>query len=632
MNKTIVDKFRKLTASGVVEWLHFGIPIIIGLFVIMLIIHILHFGGPRESMAARAESEILRFSLASSTTPNTRNTHRILSFSVSDSDLMTMSRAPNLLLNDAHISEYASVLEYVARHNPRWIVLSWLTHAHPMTPEYLAPITSLIDRLNIRDRTTIAINFFASGNINKNYAKRYNIVEARDCYHEINLHCTYAPEWSWMPQQIFSRFLPSTESILSTNLPHHLPNLVLNLPTISSIPNFNFMDTRDPVAGRIPSNAIVFIGNMATQDIMFRDNKEVLQRTYTAQSEPRRSLQQDGTPWHIFWAGVTMMLTESRAINVAPRFVIYGLAVLLGCLIFLLAFRRVDYWTFVIPILVVSLVLVINFITIGKFYYYLPVTPILIACITAIPAAIFVISTLNNYRKWKLLAMARRAEESGDLKQNFLQLISHNLNTPIAQLKGLLEILTINSPQNLSLNRALNLVDYVRLAARSALATSAVSSRTLNPQRRSLRSLMEGFLDDEGSFFRRMNLEVVIREFNEGPQGGVWSKSVYLDSDLLCSCLLYAIVLHTSQNDCAQVLINAIVAPGTNDDPDVLHISLQAIGDRDTATQIDPPPFLQETLNRYLNAVEHANLISFRIIESEALLSFKSPSIIQINP
>jgi len=626
MKTMITGLFVNFKNKRISEWFQFGTPILIGLLTVLLIIHILHFGGPRESLAARAESEIMRFSLANTATALKSEGPQVLSFSVSDSDLMTLSRAPNPALNDAHIAEYANVLSYVSRFNPQWVVLSWLTHAHPMTPEYLAPLTSLIDRLELRDRVTIAINFLASGNIDPNFAKRYNIVEARDCYHDINLHCTYSQEWTWMPQQIFARFLTEPKKFISTNLPHHLPNIVLNLPTINSLPNFNFTDAREPVAGTIPRNAIVFIGNQSTQDVMFRDNKDVLQRSFTAQSSPRRSLQQDGTPWHRFWAAMTAMFIDARALHVAPGFVISGLAVLCGLLVFSIAFRRIDRLTFIIPVCIISSLLLLNLLTISTFHYYLPITPILITCITAIPSAIFLMGALNNYKKWKLLAVARRADESGDLKQNFLQLISHNLNTPIAQLKGLLEILSAESPDILPLSRALILTDYVRITAKAALATSATPTRTTSPQRRTLRSVIDSFLDDEAGFLKRMNLEVNLRELNEELENGVWSKTLALDFDLISNCLISGVILQAMSNNCSQVTINAIITPGTEENEDVLHISLQTSGNRPQDSHLDPPPFMRETIERYLDAVIAANLISFRSNESEATISFKPRS------
>lgn len=608
--------------SKLPDWLKFSTPIFIGIIIIFLIIHILHFGGPRESLVARAESEIMRYSLLNSAATNEINNSNVIVFSVKDQDLNTLMRAPNEGLNDAHILEYVNVLEYVARYSPRWVVVSWLTHAHPLTPEYLAPLLQVIDRLSIRNKVSIAINFFASGHPDPAYARKFNFIEARDCYHEINLHCTYSPEWTWMPQQIFSRFLSDPQKFTSTNLPHHLPNILLNLPQIESIKTYSFNDAKDPVAGKIDSDAVIFIGNDATQDVMFRDNKEVLQRTFTSQSRLRRSLQQDGIPWHVFWGAMTAMFVQERGVKVAHTLVIYGLALTLGFIIFSQAFRRISSWTFITPSFVIILLLLINTFTISRMNFYVPIMPILISCISSLVIAVFVMGALNHYRKWKLLAIERRADEFADLKQNFLQLVSHNLNTPIAQLKGLLEILTLDAPSNSTLHRALILSDFVRLTSKAALATSAASTRHPSLQKRSLKSVIEDLMDDEGGFFKRLNLRIDLGELQNADKEINWTRELWMDHETIANCIVGAIILQATPNKAAEILIRVIATPSVNEGEEVLFVSLQNSSTKDRNNDLDPPPFMLDTIRGYLEAVMSSGNVQFRATESETLLSF----------
>lgn len=610
------------TISKPSGWLKFLTPIFIGMLIIFLIIHILHFGGPRESLVARAESEIMSYSLLNSATSKAISDRKVIVFSVKDPDLEIMTRAPHESLNDAHILEYASVLEYVSRYNPRWVVVSWLTHAHPLTPEYLAPLLQVIDRLPIRSKISIAINFFAGGSPDLAYAKKFNFIEARDCYHEINLHCTYSPEWTWMPQQIFSRLLNNPQKFISTNLPHHLPNVLLNLPKIESIPSYSFTDAKDPVAGTIDSDSVIFIGNDATQDVMFRDNKEVLQRTLTSQSRLKRNLQQDGIPWHVFWAAMTTMLLEERGVRVADTAFIYGIALSLSFIIFFHAFRKISIWTFITPSFVIILLLLINTFTIHRMNLYLPIMPILITCISSLIIAVFVMGALNHYRKWKLLAIARRADEFADLKQNFLQLVSHNLNTPIAQLKGLLEILTLDAPPNSTLHRALILSDFVRLTSKAALATSAASTRQPNLQRRSLKTVVEDLLDDEGGFFRRMNLRIELGDLQKADTEFNWTRELWMDHETLSNCIVCAAILQATSNKISEIVIRVIATSSVNEGEETLFISLQNSSRRESSNDLDPPPFMLDTISGYLDAVMSTGNIQLRATETETLLTF----------
>jgi signal transduction histidine kinase len=608
-----------------VAWLRFAAPIVTGLLLIWLIIHIMYFGGPRESLVARTESEVLRFSLRNSVYSTGESGKQVIAFSASSTDLKVTKRAPHPALNDAHIMEYAHVLEYVARHNPKWVVMSWLTQAHPMTPEYLEPLTSTIDRLRIHDRVTLALNFFSAGTIDPNFARRYNVFEARDCYHEINLHCSFSPDWSWMPQQILSRFLPEPDKYTSTNLPHHLPNIILNLPDIGSLRQFSFLDARDPVASSIPEGSIVFIGNGAEQDVMFRDNKEVLQRTYVARSITNRSLQADGIPWHIFWASMTTMLLDFKMVQVAPMWFGYLLCLIFFVLILLLAFRKIDRTSIIFFVIIAVGLLSFNLFSVPYFQYYLPVTPIFISCFVTLTSSIFLRIAMNNYRKSRLLATAQKADEARDLKQNFLQLISHNLNTPIAQLRGLLELLAAETPTNTSIGNALLLADFVRITARATLATSAMPTRTPLIQHLNVDDVLGRFLDDESAFLERFGTKVVIGTPADSISHEELIRLKQLDVELVATTILFSILIVTAELESSEVSVTIPSSPSHGQDKDTLHIAIKAVLDKGPAARrINPPPFMLETLNRYLDTAAANNRISIQISQNEALLSIKA--------
>jgi hypothetical protein len=585
----------------------------------------MYFGGPRESLVARTEGEVLRFSLRNSVYATAGNGNQVISFSASDSDLKVTKRAPNRALNDAHITEYAYILEYVARHNPKWIVMSWLTQAHPMTPEYLEPLTATIDRLKIHDRVTLAVNFFASGTIDSNFARRYNVVEARDCYHEINLHCSFSPDWTWMPQQIFSKFLHEPDKYASTNLPHHLPNIILNLPEAGSLRQFSFLDARDPVASSIPEESIVFIGNRAQQDVMFRDNKEVLQRTYVAPSLTNRSLQADGIPWHIFWAAMTAMLLDFKMVQVAPEWLDYLLCLIFFVLVSWLAFRKVDRASIFLFASIAIGLLSFNLFSVRYFQFYLPVTPIFISCFITLTSSIFLRIAINNYRKSRLLATAQRADEARDLKQNFLQLISHNLNTPIAQLRGLLELMAAETPTNISICNALLLSDFVRITARATLATSAMPTRTPLIENLKISEVFSRFLEDESAFLERFGTNVLIKAPSDSNSADDMTPLQQLDVDLLATTLLFSILIATAELESSEVSVTILSSPSQGQDSNIIHIAIKAVaGDGPTPRRINPPPFMLETLNRYLDTAAASNRITIQIGQAEALLSIKN--------
>jgi signal transduction histidine kinase len=623
MRQNAKKKTKKSLFRHKYSWFKFTLPVLISLAIVILIIHVIYLGGPRESIASGIESEIMRLSLSKRVPPITAQSKSVVTFSVSDADLKVITTAPNRLLRDAHISEYASVLEYVIRSNPRWVVLSWLSHAHPLTPEYLKPLTDLIERSGARDKVTLAINFFAGGRLDPSYIQRFNIVEAIDCYHLINLHCTVSPKWSWMPQQVFSRFIDNALGVTSTDLQHHLPNIILNVPDLNKLTKYSFMDAREPVAGILPQEALVFIGNAATQPIMFRNNKEVLQRTFTAQSDASQTLQQNGIPWHVFWAGLTAMLLQSNTLQVATKPVVYSVIIALGLGFLLLALRRIDKFSFIVPIGVIAFVLFGNLYLIPA-GLYLPVAPILVTCIIALPIAFILIEMRTHYKQTKLRASAKKAEKISNLKQNFLQLMSHNLNTPIAQLKGLLELLVTDGQKNATLKMSLRLTDFMRVTTKIALATSVTSKTNLNTQRITLRESLERFLDDEAGFFNRIGVDLQTLNYSDEVTKNNFDRILHFDPEIISNCLLTGIILHVASQPTNEILITTMITPGeSGEERGSLHILLQSQNSGVEKTNHDIPEFLRHTMSRYIEGITASGRASLNLGMKETLLIFK---------
>ena len=226
--KITMQNFNQKISRRIPNWARLLFPLILGSLLILIVVKIMYFGGKRESLAAQSESAIIRWALAYAAEP-TLSANKVVTISVTDDDLPALERAPHPQLIDAHIREYAAVLEQVAASQPDWIVVSWLTYAHPITQEYLQPLTDVIDRLQLRSKTTLAVNLYASGTIAPEFMSAYNIVEARDCYYEINAFCTVAPDWSWMPQQIINRYFKTEQRC---RIPYRMFYLIYRRQTV----------------------------------------------------------------------------------------------------------------------------------------------------------------------------------------------------------------------------------------------------------------------------------------------------------------------------------------------------------------------------------------------------------------
>lgn len=575
-------------------------PILLGTALISIVVSTVWFGGKRESLAAYAEASLLRAALKFAVEPADPSS-QVVVISVKSTDLYTLERSPYQTLRDVHIEEYASIVESVAAHNPRMIVISWLGNAHPLTSEYLRPLTDVIDRLGIADRTILAIHLFAAGTVPEDISRKYQVAEARDCYYEVNSFCTWNPSWTWMPQRLADAFWKKKRPwTVSTNLPHTLPNFALNLPALDSIGTFSFLDFRPPVTVELNQGSIVFIGNDAPQDLQFRNNKDLLQRTFVASSKQTRSLMTDGVPFHVFWAGMAQMFLEDRAVAIVP-FWICQICLLLMCCGIIAAIHYLGGWALA-PFLVSSLSLpVLNALSLKYFKVYMPVIPMIAAGFVIFIAATFISIAASSYRRWRLIAAKANAEQTADIKENFISLISHNLNTPIAQLKGLLDLLIQRQTDAKTLEEARLSLDYMRVTVQAVLNATSMTKNPPSILPGTVLQFWKDFIENEQSLFRKFKIKLAVTPDQEDElDGEIWFYRYSFDMQACRSALLSAIVLAHVKYSVTEMNVHLSPLNPEPGDPRGLIIRMDW---KPTDVKLDfefSPDFIVNAISRYL--------------------------------
>ena len=617
-----INNMNQVISRRIPNWVRLLFPLILGGLLIALIIYIFYFGGKRESLIARGESAMIRWALSNATEEANPKKSKVVTISVTDDDAPFIRLAPSEQLLDAHISEYASVLETIAATNPEWIVVSWLTYAHPVTPEYLKPLTDVIDRLNIHKKTTLAVNLYASGTIPPEFMTTYNIVEARDCYYDVNLFCTVSPDWTWMPQQVMNRYFRDPgDRIVSLNLPHVLPNILLNLPDPNSIQRHSFLDFRPPAMSDIASGSIIFIGNNTRQPLHFRNNKDAIQKTYVASSSDDTSLMQDGIPWHNFWAAMTSMFIESKMIAVAPAWVDWTIVTLttIAAVICL----RVMGSLAIAPFFAISLLLpFINIPLVSWFQLYIPVMPVVVTGITIFMATTFISVAFSSYKKWRLIAAEELADSTTDIKQNFIHLISHNLNTPVAQLRGLLDILASQSTSDRGIARASVLIEYIRLTVRAVLNTTTMANQAPRISEHSIRQMAREFLENEGSFFRRTGTELLVTPpQDDDTLGEIWFYTFNFDRQMVELSILYAAAFVALRSGASG--INLDFSPVNDEPADPKGLIVTVSARFATAQSHDfETAFPVNALRQFLEMIAHRGFMSLAETDSSMTMTF----------
>jgi len=383
------------------------------------------------------------------------------------------------------------------------------------------------------------------------------------------------------------------------------------------------MDMQPPALSAIPSHAIVFIGNNSTQNVSFRNNKDALQRSYIASSTSRRSLMKDGIPWHIFWAAMTSMFLDHKTIAVAPTWFILAACTIVAILIAFGIYRLggLALATFFALALLSPLA---NIVSVRFFNLYIPMMPILIIGFVSFSATVFISVTLSSYRKYRLVASENLADETADIKQNFLQLISHNLNTPIAQLRGLLDLLALQKLPDQNINRAQILIDYLRLTVRAVLDANLPKTTAAPPKKISLVALLEELMDNESHFFSRMEVELQIDKSPQDSSTDPWHRLWPLDQDVFSNCITYSALLisNISQNAMIGIRFDTRDSSPGHEPSLLVDLSLIKNGTDNLQPDLD---VMREAFWRYLENAQRQHLIEIRSTSFGLTLEFVNP-------
>jgi hypothetical protein len=133
------------------------------------------------------------------------------------------------------------------------------------------------------------------------------------------------------------------------------------------------------------------------------------------------------------------------------------------------------------------------------------------------------------------------------------------------------------------------------------------------------------FLDDESAFLERFGTKVIIGAPVDSTSPDEMTRLQQLDVDLLTTTLLFSVLVITAELESSEVSITIPSSTSHGQDTDTIHIAIKAVAvTRAASRRITPPPFMLETLNRYLDTASVNNRITIKIDQAEALLSIKN--------
>jgi signal transduction histidine kinase len=210
-----------------------------------------------------------------------------------------------------------------------------------------------------------------------------------------------------------------------------------------------------------------------------------------------------------FWGGFLYLLIKDSLIAMPPFLLSAALSIVFAMLLILITIRvsvasgLLTYVGFAVAMPMV------NGILLRQANLYVPLFESLFFGLSLFLFAGFGRLSFAAYDRLAIIEKRRLHAYSADLKGNFISLLSHNLNTPIAQMQGLVDVLNL-SAQDLDESKILHLRFYVaqlEIFVKGVLNAVAIEELNLSTLPVSLAKLPRAVEDAVGSQIKRLGIE-----------------------------------------------------------------------------------------------------------------------------
>lgn len=261
----------------------------------------------------------------------------------------------------------------------------------------------------------------------------------------------------------------------------------------------------------------------------------------------------DGLPFHKFWAGMAQMFLDNATVSVTPKIITQFLTAVVVLIIIIILIKAGSAYALAVFVCTCISYFFFNNFSMRYFGFYLPIFDVLYTAFLATLLSAFLGISYNLYRQSVLTAEQEGMAENIDLKSNFLSLVTHNLNTPIAKLKGLFDVITMQG----FYNRFRNQVDLCRqkvalmqIAVKSVLLSTALEQNNLYAKNHTLAQLSEEFIDLAKPIYEPFGLEVNVEYAVED------LSPVQIDPKFFIHAILVLILTHAKSQQNIRVYLS----------------------------------------------------------------------------
>jgi signal transduction histidine kinase len=522
---------RRLSLRRWIEhvwWFDLVYPSTLALTLFGLLTAIVYSGKPSSRLAALAESELLELVLdaAAGTAPIAPNPE-ILIVSAIPTETKYFRPAPFGRRPEVSAADYARIIDRLAEGGAEYVIVNWDLSAHFNDEIYYLPIIEAATRNKDRTKLLFAVASSRRLEFPKTLEPFVTVLDDVRCddRESRETFCPYMPDLSdWIISRIvdMTRFQQASErdeqdnpKWLTSLLPSNVDSFALHLPPPKSLKSISFGEVFE--SDEPPRSRLAFIGADASGATSGTSDSRFVKTVF---DDTAMHVDAAGTALHVYWAQIASMFLRGDLLRFPPEWVRFPLTAAICTLIVISMFRFSGTVALSFLLVYGATGFLLNVHLGVPLNYYLPLFDSFYFGLAMVTFASAGRLSYLSFLKWRLQEIQKIHAHTADLKANFLSLVSHNLNTPVAKMHGMISVVQglIKEPQlAVRLSEAQRLVTDLEFTIRFVLNTVALDEGKLNETPRNLESVLREFVVANQSALKKLGINLTISTRADSP-------------------------------------------------------------------------------------------------------------------
>lgn len=515
-------------------WFDLVYPIAVAAILFASLTYIVYAGQRSSRLALMAEQEILEFSLERAA-PRPAVKPGVLTVLVDPSDVRRFGRAPYGAAPEVSAAVYARAIEALATAGAKTIFVRWDAFAHQTDEVYYLPLTHALEKIRGHSEVFLVAPTSKVDAVPEPVAKLAKVLDDFACHEPERLqsNCPYQANWdSWVLTVLLQRALPGAmppmpklddddagergplAPWLTMKLPSFPPSYILNLSPPQSLRRMTLGSLLD--GDPIPAGTrFAFVGPDQSHTLSGVVPSPLDRFVRTVFDEKSVDVNIAGTPLTVFWAQLAQMIVDDALVRIPSETTVVVVTAALCLLIIVVMVLFGGAPASGMFVVYVALGPFVNGWTLSKLDIYLPLFDSYYFGLFTFIFAGFGRLSITAFQRWRLEEERRMHAHTADLKGNFISLLSHNLNTPVAKMQGMLALLSQHpgeAPWKGDVRHAESHVAQLELAIRGVLIASALEEGSTAETSRNALFIVDDLRRGMTGSLRRLGVTVVLGE------------------------------------------------------------------------------------------------------------------------